>query len=76
MNRLDERVTSLDVVQQVAERANTTTVLHGSFIKAGENIRINIRVQDASSGEILTTEKVEGGGGEKVAGAGGWAENG
>jgi tetratricopeptide (TPR) repeat protein len=29
-------------------------------MKAGESIRINIRIQDARSGEILTTEKVEG----------------
>jgi tetratricopeptide (TPR) repeat protein len=29
-------------------------------MKAGENIRINIRVQEAQSGKILSTEKVEG----------------
>jgi tetratricopeptide (TPR) repeat protein len=29
-------------------------------MKAGENIRINIRVQEARSGKILATEKVEG----------------
>jgi tetratricopeptide (TPR) repeat protein len=60
MNRLDERITSLDVVQEVADEADAETVILGSFMKAGKNIRINIRVQDASSGEILTTEKVEG----------------
>jgi tetratricopeptide (TPR) repeat protein len=60
MNRLDERVTSLDVVQVVADEADAETVILGSFMKAGENIRINIRVQDAPTGEILTTEKVEG----------------
>jgi serine/threonine protein kinase/tetratricopeptide (TPR) repeat protein len=60
MNRLDERVTSLEVVQEVAGRADAETVILGSFMKAGNNIRINIRVQDAPSGEILTTEKVEG----------------
>jgi tetratricopeptide (TPR) repeat protein len=60
MNRLDERITSLEVVQEVAREANTETVILGSFMKAGDNVRINIRVQDAFSGEILTTEKVEG----------------
>jgi tetratricopeptide (TPR) repeat protein len=60
MNRLDERITSLDVVQEVAERAGVDTVILGSFMKSGEEIRINIRVQEAQSGKILTTEKVEG----------------
>ncbi len=60
MNRLDERITSLKVVQEVAREANTDTVILGSFMKAGDNVRINIRVQDVTSGEILTTEKAEG----------------
>jgi len=60
LNRLDERITSLEVMQEVAERAGVETVVLGSFMKAGENIRINIRVQEAKSGRILTTEKVEG----------------
>ena len=60
MNRLEERITSLEVVQEVAEQANAQTVILGSFMKAGKNIRINIRVQDAGSGEILATEKIEG----------------
>jgi len=60
MNRLDERVTSFEVVQQVAERADVDTVLLGSFVKAGDTIRISIKVQEARSGEILTSDKVEG----------------
>jgi len=60
MNRLDERVTSFEVVQQVAERAAVDTVLLGSFVKAGDTIRISIKVQEARSGEILTSDKVEG----------------
>ncbi len=62
MNRLDERVTSLDVVQQVAQKAGAEIVLLGSFMKAGESIRINLRVQEAASGRILASEKVEGAG--------------
>lgn len=60
MNRLDERVTSFDVVQEVAQRANVTTVLLGNFVKAGESIRISVRLQEAKSGKIVTSEKVEG----------------
>jgi serine/threonine protein kinase len=60
MNRLDERTTSFDVVQEVAEQGNAGTVLLGSFVKAGEKIRISVKIQDAQSGDIVTTEKVEG----------------
>ena len=60
MRRLAERVTSLEVVQEVAERGDVDTVVLGSFVKAGDTIRISVRLQDASSGEILTTERVEG----------------
>jgi len=62
LNRLDERITSLDVVQQVAQKAGVQTVILGSFMKAGDQIRINLRVQEAESGRILSTEKVEGAG--------------
>jgi tetratricopeptide (TPR) repeat protein len=60
MNRLDERITSFDVVQEVAERGGVDSVLLGSFVKAGENIRISVRLQEVESGKVLTTEKVEG----------------
>ncbi len=62
LNQLDERITSLDVIQEVAERADSQMVILGSFMKAGENIRVNVEVQDASTGKILTTDKVEGAG--------------
>jgi eukaryotic-like serine/threonine-protein kinase len=60
MKRLDERIESLQVVQDLAERGGVKTVLEGSFLKAGESIRINVRIQEAATGRILTSEKVEG----------------
>ncbi len=60
MNRLDDRITSFEVVQEVAEEAGVSTVLLGSFVKAGDTIRISARLQDATDGKILTTERVEG----------------
>ncbi len=60
MKRLDERIESLEVVQDLAERGGVKTVLEGSFLKAGESIRINVRIQEAATGRILTSEKVEG----------------
>jgi len=53
-------------VQEVAERANVNTVLLGSFIKAGDNFRISTRLQEAASGKILSTEKVEGVGEDSI----------
>ncbi len=60
LNKLDERITSLDVIQEVAQKADSETVILGSYMKAGDNIRINIELQNPSDGSILTTEKVEG----------------
>jgi serine/threonine protein kinase/tetratricopeptide (TPR) repeat protein len=60
MNQLDAKITSLEVVQEVRERAGVDTVLLGSFVQAGDTIRISVRLQEAKSGKILNTESVEG----------------
>jgi tetratricopeptide (TPR) repeat protein len=60
MDRLEESIASLDRLQEFARRADTQTVIVGSFMRAAENVRINVRIQDAASGKILGTEKVEG----------------
>ena len=60
LRRADDRVISPDVVNQVAERMNVDHVVVGSYIKAGEAIRINVRLQDARTGRIITSERVEG----------------
>ena len=66
MNRLDQRITSFAVVKEVAERAGVNNVLLGDFVKAGDTIRISVRLQEAETGKILTTEKVEGVGEESI----------
>jgi tetratricopeptide (TPR) repeat protein len=66
LNQADERITSFEMVREVAERADVNTVLLGSFVKAGESIRISIKVQEAETGEILTSEKVEGVGEDSI----------
>ena len=60
LEQQDEQVFSADVVREVSERAQTDKVIQGSFMKAGDRIRIDIQVLDPASAEILTTEKVEG----------------
>jgi len=60
LNRADDKVISADVVQQIAKRAGVDRVLVGSFVKAGDTIRISARLQEADTGKIVTAERVEG----------------
>jgi serine/threonine protein kinase/tetratricopeptide (TPR) repeat protein len=59
MRRQDDRVVSFDTVQEIAKRAGVTSVLLGSYVKAGDTIRINTKLQEASTGRIVTSERVE-----------------
>jgi eukaryotic-like serine/threonine-protein kinase len=60
LRRADDKVLSPDVVNQVAERTGVDHVLIGSYMKSGDAVRINVRLQDAKSGRIVTSERVEG----------------
>jgi tetratricopeptide (TPR) repeat protein len=60
LNRADDKVISADVVQQIANRAGVDRVLLGSYVKAGDVIRINARLQEVETGRIVTSERVEG----------------
>ena len=63
---LGQSKTSFAAVQAVAREANVTTALVGSFVKSGSTIRISARLQDVESGEVLTSERVEGEGDESI----------
>jgi len=60
MNGLDAPATSARVVESVARRAEASTALVGSFVRAGSQIRIQAQLQDPASGEVLASEHVEG----------------
>jgi tetratricopeptide (TPR) repeat protein len=60
MDRLDAPITSFAVVKEVADRGHVENVLIGSFMKAQDNIRISVRLQEVTSGDVLTSEHVEG----------------
>jgi serine/threonine protein kinase/tetratricopeptide (TPR) repeat protein/TolB-like protein len=60
LKRADDKVLSPDVIREVAERTGVDNVIVGSFVKSGEAIRINLRLQEAKSGRIVTSERVEG----------------
>ena len=59
MKRQDDKVVSFDTVQEIARRAGVKTVLLGSFVKSGDTIRINTKLQEVASGKIVTSERVE-----------------
>ena len=59
LGKLDQRAVDSETVQEVARRAHVRHVLLGSYVKAGETIRINVRLQEASTGRILSTEHID-----------------
>jgi serine/threonine protein kinase/Flp pilus assembly protein TadD len=59
LGKLEERTVDFETVQELARRAHVNHVLIGSYVKAGDAIRINVRLQDAASGRIISTERVE-----------------
>ena len=56
----DDRTMSAQVVEAVSRKAQATTALVGSFVKAGSQVRIQATLQDPKSGEVLASERVEG----------------
>jgi tetratricopeptide (TPR) repeat protein/TolB-like protein/predicted Ser/Thr protein kinase len=60
LKRADDKVITADLVQEIADRAGVDRVLVGSFVKAGDTLRINARLQEADTGKIVTAERVEG----------------
>jgi tetratricopeptide (TPR) repeat protein/TolB-like protein/predicted Ser/Thr protein kinase len=62
LRRDEDRVVSADLVQAIASRAAVDRVLVGSYVRAGDTIRISARLQDARTGRIVGAERVEGAG--------------
>ena len=60
LKRQDDRVLSPEVISAVAERTGVDRVVVGSYVKSGDAIRINVRLQDAKTGRIESSERVEG----------------
>ena len=60
LKRAEDRVISADVVQEIARRAGVDRVVLGSYVKAGDTIRINARLQEARTGRVVSAERVEG----------------
>jgi eukaryotic-like serine/threonine-protein kinase len=56
----DDRTMAAPIVEAVARKAQATTALVGSFVRAGSQIRIQATLQDPKNGEVLASERVEG----------------
>ena len=66
MDRLHRGPLPADSIHELARRASVNTVLRGSFAKVGESIRLSARLEDAHTGKVILSEKVEGMGQESV----------
>jgi serine/threonine protein kinase/tetratricopeptide (TPR) repeat protein len=55
-----------EVIEEVASRTGVSSVLLGSFAKAGDSIRVSARLEDAKTGRVLMSEKAEAVGEENL----------
>lgn len=60
LNRQDDRMLSPEAISEVAARTGVTNVVVGSYVRSGDAIRINVRVQDAKTGRVISSERVDG----------------
>jgi len=64
MNQLEAKSYSSDVLEEVASRGAVENILRGSYTKAGDAFRVNVMLQNASTGEPIGSERAEGKGEE------------
>jgi TolB-like protein/predicted Ser/Thr protein kinase len=57
-----EDLESIDkgLVDEIARKAGAGAVVVGSIFKSGDDVRIDVQVQDVSSGRILSADRVQG----------------
>ncbi len=62
LRRQNDQVMSFDTVRDVARLAGARHVLVGNYVKSGDTIRINVTLQEADSGRIVSAEHLEASG--------------
>jgi tetratricopeptide (TPR) repeat protein/TolB-like protein/predicted Ser/Thr protein kinase len=62
LHRQDDAVVSFDTVQEIAKRAGVQHVLIGGYVKAGDTIRITTTLQEAATGRIISSDRVDAAG--------------
>jgi tetratricopeptide (TPR) repeat protein len=66
LDQLETTEYSLDVLQEVAKKGKVEYLLLGSLNKAGDYFRIDIKIQEAKTGELVGSELVMGEGEESI----------
>ncbi len=66
LNQLDAKSYSATVLKEVAAQGRVNHILQGNYAKAGDEIRVNVTLQDASTMEIIGSEGVEGKGEDSI----------
>jgi tetratricopeptide (TPR) repeat protein len=66
LDLLEEKSYSSNDLERVAARGGVKHILLGSYTKAGDTFRISLNLQDASTAELVASERVEGKGEESI----------
>jgi tetratricopeptide (TPR) repeat protein len=66
LNQLDAKSYSATVLEEVAAQGRVNHILQGNYAKAGDEIRVNVTLQNASTMEIVGSEGVEGTGEDSI----------
>jgi len=66
MNQLEAETYSSEVLKQVASQGAVNHILQGAYAKAGDEFRINVTLQEASTGELIGSESVAGKGEKSI----------
>ncbi len=66
LDLIEEKSYSSNDLERVAARGGVNHILLGSYTKAGDTFRISLNLQDASTAELVASERVEGKGEESI----------
>ena len=66
LNQLEAETYSSEVLEKVAAQGRVNHILQGAYAKAADEFRINVMLQEASTGELIGSEGVEGKGEESI----------
>jgi tetratricopeptide (TPR) repeat protein len=66
LEQLETTEYSFEVLQEVAKKGKAEYILLGSLNKAGDHFRIDIKIQEAKTAELIGSEMVEGEGEESI----------
>ncbi|NIM57364.1 MAG: protein kinase [Candidatus Aminicenantes bacterium] len=60
LNQLEAETYSSEVLEKVAAQGRVNHILQGAYAKADDEFRINVMLQEASTGELIGSESVAG----------------